>query len=319
MSRFIGKVIGKVREVLFIPGPSLLDIFVCLGVIPIGHLKLEFQGLYLVFFTFLLLMLSIYKHYERSCKNIWLVLIGVWAFIGIFIHSWCVNSQSVAYRYLNFYLMSEGFIYIFAGIMYLHTVVNKCSNLRLLWITIPIALVPMFQKQVYCGQMSYILALMLGIMVYNAIKKRFIFTVIMVTGFLIIALYNMAWLIMKFNCRPYVWIQMLKSIAQYPLFGSGFNKYLIPNNMIWVEQIGSIEYGWLFRHNDYLSITSFLGVPILIPIIGFVCHYLNKFKNSWKLIIFSSFVIVSFFQITMFDAYKAFIILTTLGYLHIEA
>ena len=300
------------------PMPSLFDLVVCLGIIPIGHISREFKGFYLVFYTFFLIALSISTKFSRNYKNIWLALIMLWSFIGIFIHSWIVNTNSVTYKYFNFYLMSEGFIYVFAGTLYLYMIINKCKNLRLLWLTLPIALIPLINVQVHTGQMSYILALIVGLVIYSFRKSYWTLSFIMLSGLVIVAVSNISWLIMKFECRPYVWIQLIRNIVQYPLVGTGFNKLLQPDNMIWVTQIGTIEYGWLFRHNDYLSIAAFLGLPILIPIIGLTCNFYNKFKDSWKLIILSSFVIVAFFQITMFDMYKAFIILTVLGYLHVE-
>jgi len=311
-------VIKGIKKLFLSPMPSLFDIVVCLGVIPIGYLQKEFQGFYLVFFTLFLLCLTMSIKRYKEYRNIWLTLLLLWSFAGIFVHSWVVNINSVCYKYLNFYLMSEGFIYILFGTLLFWVIATRGKNLSLLWITVPIALVPLYQKSVYCGQMSYLMALGLAIVIYSFIRGYIKVGILATLIIAIIAVLNYDWLCLKFNCRPYVWIQLCKEILKHPFVGSGFNKYLLPDNMIWVEKIGTIEYGWLFRQNDYLSIGAFLGFPILIPIIGFISTLIMKFKKSWKIIPILSFVLVCFFQITMFEPYKAFIIVTILGALQVE-
>ena len=317
MSQIMRAVKNTVKA-LFSPMPSLFDLFVCLGIVPIGFINKTFQGHYLVFYTIFLFIISFMYKCQRNYKNVWFTLILLWSFYSIFVHSYLVNVNSVMFKYLNFYLMSEGFLYILFGIIYLYLITVKAKNLRLLWITLPIALIPLFRMQLHCGQMSYILALVLSVIIYNIRKQYWTLAFIALSGVIVIAILNLSWLVMKFNCRPYIWWHMIKGIMDYPFVGTGFNRLLQPDNMTWVTQIGKLEYGWLWRHNDYLSLAGYIGLPILIPIIGLIKSFHDKFRDSWKIIVFTSFVIVCFFQMTMFDPYKAFIILTILGYLHIE-
>jgi len=298
--------------------PTFFDFCACIGIIPIAYLHTNFKGIYLVFFSLFLMCYTLSKKSVREYHNKWLSLILLWSLMGVFLHSWVVNADSGAYKWINFQLMSEGFIYIFFSIMLLVTIIKFGKNYRLLFITLPIAFIPMYQKMVHCGQMSLMLAVLLGVIVYfmSKSRKRVIWFIIGIFGTLVIA--NYKWLLMKFECRPYVWIELLRQIYENFWFGTGYNKLLRPDNMVWVREIGTITCGWLFRHNDYLSIVAFLGFPIIIPIVGVIHKLIKRFKTSPKAIFIYAVLILCFFQITMFEADKALFIITILGYLHGE-
>jgi hypothetical protein len=221
--------------------------------------------------------------------------------------------------------MSEGFIYIFFGVLLFKTIAEYGRNLKLLYLTVPLSLIPTISFMLYHGQVSIVMAFVLAGIIYLLFTKRFKFAAILTFLFLLLGAFihfgdarlNLyQWVYMKFACRPYVWIELGKQILEHPLVGSGFNKSLDLDNMVWIRQIGAVVYGFLWRHNDYLSITAFLGLPILLPIVMVLRGLFIRFKSFAYIAPFMAFCICSFFQMTMFQPEKALpiIVLTALFY-----
>lgn len=83
------------------------------------------RGLFFTFGVFGLLALSFVCERQRNIKNIYLPLIILWSLVMIFIHSFDFSfTKSYVQNFLNFCLMSEGFIYILCGCILYYLVVN---------------------------------------------------------------------------------------------------------------------------------------------------------------------------------------------------
>lgn len=307
------------------PSLTFFDVAVVLGVLPIGYLYYQYRGIYFTFFSILLIILSQCCKQFKSVKSLWITLLLLWSFISIFIHSWSLTEGSVIYKWINFSLMSEGFIYIFFGALLFKTIAEYGRNLRLLYITVPLSLIPTINDMAYHGQISMLGAFVLSGVIYLCFTKRVKFAVILTLLFLLFGAFvrlggaNLniyQWIHMKFVCRPYVWVELSKQIIEHPIVGSGFNKFLLPDDMVWVRQIGTVVYGWLYRHNDYLSIAAFIGLPVLIPIVMILKGIFMRLQRFVYIVPFMAFCICSFFQITMFQPEKALpiIVLTALFY-----
>jgi hypothetical protein len=307
------------------PSLTFFDVAVVLGVIPIGYLSSNYRGIYFTFFSIFLIILSQSCKQFKTVKSPWITLLLLWSFISVFIHSWSLTQGSVIYRWVNFSLMSEGFIYILFGVLLFKTIAEYGRNLRLLYITIPLSLIPTMRFMAHHGQVSMVMAFAISSILYLIFTKRVRFAVILtlllfVVGFLLrfggdnLNLYQ--WFIMKFTCRPYVWVELCRQIAEHPFIGSGYNKLLLPDDMVWVREISKVTYGWLWRHNDYLSISAFIGLPVLLPIVMILKGIFIRLQRFAYIIPFTAFCICPLFQITMFQVEKALpiIVLTALFY-----
>lgn len=301
------------------PTPSLTDFVFAIGIIPIGFIDRLYQGIYLVSLSLLLFAFSIAREDTKKFVSPALSFILFWSFISIFLHSTLLPTKSVMYNYVNFSLMSESFIYILAGILLLKTVIGKVVNIRLLYLTIPIALIPVVNKMLYFGQVTPVFAVLLAFAFYFIGRQKKIFVVLTSLLALTILITNFQWVAMKFNCRPYVNIELLRQISENFWKGTGFNRFLTPDNLIWVRQIGNFEYGWLYRHNDFLSITAFMGVPILLGIVLFLKELFDRVRYTPWIIMFTAIVLMCCFQITMFLPDKALIIIACMVTMYCEA
>lgn len=311
--------VWDILKTLVCPTPSLLDVTFAIGIIPIGFFDRQFQGIYLVGLSLLLFAFSMGREDTKGFVSPGLSFILFWSFVSIFLHGTSLPTKSVMYNFINFSLMSEAFIYILAGILLLKTVIGKVVNIRLLYITIPIALIPIINKAVYFGQVTPIFAVLLAFFLYFIGRQKKIFVVLTSVVTLTILIMNFQWVAMKFNCRPYVNIELLKQIGESYWIGTGFNRFLTPDNLVWVRQIGNFEYGWLYRHNDFLSITAFMGVPILLGIIIFLKELFDRIRYTPWVVMFTAIILMCLFQITMFLPDKALIIIACMVTMYCEA
>jgi hypothetical protein len=223
-----------------------------------------------------------------------------------------------AYNWVNYCLMSEGFIYLFFSIWFLRTVSTHSVNLRWLWFTIPFAIYPIVVFMLRTRQMSFLLSFALATLIYLIMTKRYKIYIVALIFTIVLVISKYQWILFKWNCRPYSWIELGRQIMEHPFVGTGYNKTLIPDNMMWIRQIGNVVYGWLWRQNDYLSIASFLGLPILIPIAMFLKDLFMRFRKFAYVVLFMAFCLTSFMQITMFVPEKALIVITLLSFFYSE-
>ena len=293
----------------FSPRPSLFDL--CLA----GFLALPFiqdptkQKIFFIFYIIFLVCISINFKVKKEYKSISLMLLSLYAFTGVFIHSFVIPlKESIVMRYLNMYILSEGFIYILFSILLIIMIIKYSKNIKLFYWLIPIALFYALKRPGDFNK-TFILSTGLAVLIYLLLSKRFwLASLVGIVG-LIFAKLRWASLMVSFACRPYVWKQLIKEIIENPLFGSGFYHGLEhPNEMIFIPQ-----WGWLYRHCDILSVGAYLGVPMMIFVIWFFVSSIKKIGISLALIPMLTIAIMSCFQLNFFKVERAAIYLLIIG------
>lgn len=321
---------------IFSPRPSFFDL--CVGgflYITCFYNKWE-KGVFLVFYTVFLVIISICMKPKREYRSLPLALLALWSLANVFIHSFAIYPISASSLYPNFYLMVEGFLYILFGILFLRTVIIYSTNLRYIYFLIPITIIPWYTRLIYVGSTTPVAALGLGIVIYLFLAKRFIWGAICSIMGIVAVWLNWSWICMKFTCRPMVWHQLIINMFYRPvrmidtdiidpgielspflerffnnifpnfattikpwlagLFGGGFSQYL-SGEYIWVDKD---KFGWIYRHNDYWHLAECLGPITLVFVIWFIISSLRTIGMQPVLILFMAVILICFFQLTMF-------------------
>lgn len=309
--------------------PSLFDVVVCGYLLFISFWTNGYETR-LAFNLGIIFMLSMTLAIKpiREYKSLPLALMAMWTFYSIFLHSYKPNytHESIVFKYLNIFVLSEGFIYVFSGAFLFYLVVKYSKSLIPYIITLLICLIPYFKSAVYHGKMATIVSLSLAILIYSIMNRKWLITKITTSliGLGCLAIY-LKWLFpgvpdwclqearnviyYKFACRPYIWIQLFRDMKDHWIVGNGFPHYLGIPNMFWVGKIGNVEQGWLFRHNDYFGIGVYLGIISILLIGWFIVGNIIKIRKTPWVIGLLTISLIPFFSCTMFDVYKASVIL----------
>ena len=268
------------------------------------------QSIYLIFSMIFVICLTVGMKPKRDYRSLPLSLLTLFSFLGIFLHSTSVVKLPVANAYINASLMFEGFIYIFIGSLFLKSVVNYSKNITFIWALVPVAMIPWI-KMMIIGRVTVVAALVLSTMIYMIIKKKYIIPVLLSICGIAFTVVNWDWLSMKFFCRPYIWGQLVSDIIKHPFVGEGFCKYLW-GNMTWAVH-GGVVYGWIYRHNDYLGLGAYLGIPSMVCVIWFVVNTIKRIGVRILLIPFLTIAIACCFQMIMFFPDKGAICLMVMA------
>jgi len=236
--------------------------------------------------------------------------------------------------------MVEGFLYIFFGILFLRTVIRYSTNLRFIYILLPLAIYPWYKPLIHAGSSTPVAAIGIAIVVYLFLSKRLLWGILgAITGIIGVVL-NWSWLCMKFAARPLVWRQLVVNMFYHPIrkiggetidvgielspaferfltihipnyqsvkpwlagiFGKGFSDYLDPE-YTWVDKD---VFGWSYKQNDYFYLAEALGPIVLIFLGWFIVDSLRKIGIQPALILFIAVILTCFFQLTMFFPWKA--------------
>jgi len=286
--------------------PSMFDL-ATVGILGITFFPDRFlQGTFFVFYSLFIFTLTLLFKPRREYTSTPLVLLILWSLAMVFTHNnIVVVPSSVINFYFNVSIMFEGFIYILCGFLLFRSLITHTKQPLLYLILLPISLIPLLKTGLYTGSTTLGAALAVSLTIYLFIKKEKLLGFLAgITG-ITIALLIWPWIQMKFICRPYLWIELLKRIGEHPFVGQGFNHTLQPDSMIWIRQIGAVVYGWIYAHNDYLHLASCLGFIVLPLLCWFVVETIRRIGNTIYLIPFLTIAIASFFQITMFLPNKA--------------
>ena len=315
MKKWVGVIKG-----FFSPRPTLFDLCVIVGLAGIKFVPGYLNGFYFCFFAVLVTVIGFYRKSKRNFTSPALTLLSLLALSGLFLHSFIYSQNSVTFTYLNFYLLFEGFIYVFCGCLLFYTLVCKATNLRLYYIALPVCLWNFINYSIAGGRCSLIVAMVMGFVVYLIVKKRYQIASLLTLIGLNFALWNIDWLIMKWSCRIPIWHDLIFSkvsnigILQHPFIGHGYNKLVLPDGMMFSTQLE----GYLFQHNDYLNIMNILGILAVIPIAMFMWQVLKIVKRSWYLAPIVGIAILCFVQMTIFSGDKALAIVVFLALAVIE-
>lgn len=301
-----------VRKVLTVAGgcfrplPSLFDLAVA-GFLGIVFIKGQYiQSIFFIFYIIFLYSLTIGLRYRRNYKSLPLALLTIWALIGVFVHSYFICQQSITMKYLNMYLMSEGFIYILFGVIFIKIVITYSTNLRFAYLLLPFAMSIWWTEH----RATIWMALIISTLIYLLINKKF-----KILLFLTPLLSFIVWL--KWNammsgyaCRPIVWKKLTAMIIQHPFVGMGFDNSLRPSNAIFDTPF---SWGGIYMHNDLLNIGRCLGVLVIVFILWFIFNSVRRIGKNWSIILFLTVVLTSLFQMTMFIPAKAAVVLTIIA------
>ena len=314
------------------PKPSLFDLCVA-GLLFITVIPSQMiSGLFFIFYSFFLICLGFLMKPKREYVSIPLVVLTIWSLIGVFIHyEEFLPKDTFINNYISLALSFDGFIHIFVGVMVLHTIVRYSTNLRFIYILLPGALLSFYVFMAYTGSMTPMMALLVSIVIYLFIKKRYVIGSFFVgVGGLIVG-FNYKWLMMKFSCRPYVWKKLFMDMAVldgekkmlgyvipdkiakiiHPFIGHGFCDYLY-GNMIWMGSDNG-GYGYLWRHNDYLGLGAYLGVVALICVVIFTILTIKMVGKRPALIGVLTIAITCSLQMTMLRVDRAVVCLVVLA------
>jgi len=306
MNSIFSKAVKRAAGWLCHPAPSFFDL--CLaGFLAIPFIKDGYhQEIFFIFYMILLVCVSIGQRPRRDFRSIPLMLLSLWAMLGVFLHSFVISKESITMKYLNMYLMSEGFIYILFSSLFILTVVKYSKNTRLFYLLIPVALFFEIQRPGDFNK-TFIFSLGLAIVIYLILIRKYLFASLLANAGLIFACFRWTAIKTSFACRPYVWRQLVAEIAKNPWFGSGFpNTLEHPDHMIWITYG---NYGWIWRHNDYLSLAAYLGIFATLFLVWFLIKTVRRIGIRPALIPVLAIVIMSFFQMSMFRIDRAGILL----------
>lgn len=328
-------------KIFFVPRPTFFDI--CAG----GLILIPFvrgglgRSVFIILYIAFLVSISIGMTPKRQYRSLPLSLLTVWALLGLFIHSFVIYPTSITRNYLNLYMMTEGFIYIFFGILYIRTVYSYSTNIRFIYLLIPVAMIPWYEGLARIGSLTPLAALAVSATIYLLLSKRYVVGSAIATCGLVWMKWQWPWISMKFRCRPFIWGQLFKNMFYHPvrkdainildtgvefspffekllnslfpetyvkmkpylvgIFGSGFSEYL-GSEYTWVDKD---KFGWVHRQSDFLSFGECLGPIALVILIWFLIRSIRRIGIQPALIMFMTIILVCFFQLTMFDPAEA--------------
>jgi hypothetical protein len=305
----------KAGGLFFSPPPSVFD-FCIVGILFSNFLQEEHKKqIFFVFYTIFLLCMTFIMRQKRDYESIPLVLFVLSGFIGVFTHSFLIYKSSICFQYLNFYLLSEGFLYILFGAIFLIIAVRYSKNLKFILLLLPFVFYPYLTKitslksVIQSARFTIIFSGLISYLFYYFIRKKYKIAIPILLGMAAFAMKYWDAIKLKFICRPDLWKVLILKIKERPFIGHGFNKTLSPDNMTLHSY-----WGWLYNHNDYLALGSYLGIFSVIFVISFILVTLKKIGINPYLPLFLMIVIVPFFQMTMFEIDKAagFLLITIL-------
>jgi len=309
------KLFKKVGGLIFSSPPSVFD-FCIAGILFINLFKQDYnKHIFFVFYIILLLLMTFVMKQRRDYKSIPLALAVLTGFVGVFTHSFLIYKTSITFQYLNFYLLVEGFLYILFGAIFLMTAVRYSKNLKFLLLLLPLVFYPylknlsLYKSFIQSTRFTILSAGLISFGLYYLIKRRYKIAIPISAGMAILALRYWKTMKINFSCRPDLWKILILKIKEHPFIGHGFNKSLSPDNMTFHPY-----WSWLYNHNDYLALGSFLGIFIVFFLIIFILATLRKIGITPYLPLFLTLIIVPFFQMTMFNIDKAvgFLLMTIL-------
>lgn len=303
-------IIEKLKRYFFSPCPSLFDVCACIAIAGIGFVPAYLHGFYFCFAIVFIASVGFSHENTRSFSSAGLSILVIMALSNIFIHSFVYSPRSITFQYLNFYLMFEGFAYLFFGVLLLLMLIAKTTNFRILYLALPFSLYPSIVNGIQGGRGSLIFAMAMGFIIFLSLRKRYTEMALIAMSCVALLFIKHDWFAMKFSCRIPLWIDMFKSCLEHPIIGHGFNKLLTPDNMKLSLSWGST---WLFIHNDYLNAMNIFGFLVIVPITMFLYQVVSILRRSWYIAPVIGIIILCFFQMTMFDGNKALSIIACLA------
>jgi len=285
----------------FQPTPSFFDFLISLMLI-INFIKETYiKEIFFVFYILFLWSVTFLIKPKREYRNIWLGILTIWSLISVFIHSYILSQESITFRYKNMYLMSEGFIYIICGVLFLSLLVRYSTNIKFIYFLSPILAIPWFFEFIKDQHLTPFVALFIALLIYCLWKRKiWAFMLMFWSGLTYFGL-NYSYILNKFRFKIPIMGELVRQIIQHPFVGSGFNKTLSPDNMIFLDK----QQLWLWRYNDFLNLGAQLGIVALFCSLFFISGILSRIRANWHLILAITMILIMSSQSIMFFADKA--------------
>lgn len=229
-------------------------------------------SMYFVFGTMVLYSISLFMPPLRKLKNPWMGAFLLWSLAMLFLHNFVIRPDSITSRYMNFYLMSEGFLYVLTTVLLFKTLYEHCQKSAYLYAGLWMATGVFLAQSALRPSFSFWTSASVVTFIYLLLRKKY---VVIFCALIVIA--TMAFNLWpdisnKLRTRPYSMAYVLTEIKQSPITGHGFDTSLLSNFYLG-------HYGWTYRNNDYLNIARDLGVPALVLIAGFLWTFFRRVKR----------------------------------------
>ena len=265
----------------------LLNLYLLIS-IPIYWIPYRWSVLQNSYFTFGIFTLFIISNFmlkkKREFKNIWLGIFTLISLLSIFLHNYYISDFTK--KFSSFSLMSEGFIYVLCGGLFLKLVYEYCSRrLRdypMFWIVLLIWII----RAILEKSVTPIVSLTIFTTIYLFKKKQYTLAYFMFLPITVGVLKFWYYMWEKFQSRLWTNVVLIKDILKNPL-GTGFDNSLNGNvifcNMstAWGKIFNALDNtgrgDYIYPHNDYLNIAKNLGLPALICVIF---GLITLFKNA---------------------------------------
>lgn len=268
-----------------------------------------FRGSFFIFYSLFLFIISLSIEQKRKFISKSLVLLIILNMFNMFIHSYTIPEKSIVLKYFNMYILSEGFIYLLSGALFLVTVIKYLSNIKLMYILFPIALFPWIKELIH-PRISILLSALLSFLIYSVIKRKFKVCIFILLLLSFICIKYNSHFYCRNNQRCFVANKLVEDIKNHPIIGTGYIKTINPEYCVFKP-----SYGWVYRHNDFLSFAAYQGIPSLILLIIFLYSIFKIIGLNVYSFIILTFVFTCFMQATMFvDIRKALVILFITGW-----
>lgn len=224
------------------------------------------QKLYFVFGVIVLYLLSLFTKPKRILTDWRIVSFALWAMFLMFWHSQ-IWVDSVTYRYLNFYMMSEGFVHVLAAILFYKLIYEYVDELPAVYV----ALAVYIGRGFFIKSLTPIFTVAICSLIWCAVKKYWNIAFLIIFYIVFFISFNTHYIWLKWQARFFTWPHTIREIMQHPFLGTGFDKNIMQNMVIG-------PHGWCYRHQDFLNVTKDLGILAL----GLICIFLFGFIKRFK-------------------------------------
>lgn len=288
----------------------LLNLYLLIS-IPIYWTPYRWSVLQNSYFTFGVLALFIISEFcltkLRAFKNIWAGLFILISLSSIFIHNYYISEFTK--KFSSFSLMSEGFIYVLCGLLFLKVIYEYGSTRLRDYPVLGLVLLIWVIRAVAEKSFTPIVFIVLFTVLYLFKKKQW--TIAYFTFLPILAGILKFWQELWLNIQPRIWtnVVLIKDIALNPL-GKGFDNTLNGNviecDMFekWGDKWGAVSATdkglFVFPHNDYLNIARDLGIPALVCVICGLILLFKGVKNEPLTYLCLAILFMSAFQTTFY-------------------
>lgn len=284
----------------------MFDVYVCALMLLMAFWRNGYQKNFIyIIGTLLLWAVCLGLKPERQYRSLPLCLFLIWCFSNLFWHAWDVSLlRGMASYYLNICILAESLFFIIASVMLVKLIVEYARRHEYYYPVLIWCFLPWARRIWRHWSMTQLLAIPLACVIYLCLNKKWKLATLLSLIGANIAAWTWEWAKFKFYVRPLVWKQLWGEFVQHPFIGQGYWRGIDFGKCDLIYVKGDL-YGPAFRHNDYLNAGVYIGVLGIVFILWFVIENIWKMRHHPACIFFLIICIIPFFQMTMFELYKA--------------